>query len=66
MMMKPEKYIEMLIQIEAAENCFRDMRIRAAMYQAEADRAARMARAFEHKIVRMQRQLEEMEEEGIR
>ncbi|CZQ83675.1 Hypothetical protein Tpal_474 [Trichococcus palustris] len=63
--MKPEKYIEMLIQIEAAENCFRDMRISAARYQAEADRAARKARAFEHKIVRLQRQLEEMEEEGM-
>ena len=64
--MKPEKYIEMLIQIEAAENCFRDMRISAAKYQSEADRAARKVRAFEHKIVMLQRQLEEMEEEGIR
>ena len=62
--MKKEMY-ELADQMDAAEIQLRNLLIRAARYQAEADRAARMARAFEHKIVRMQKKLEELEGEAM-
>ena len=65
MMNEKEKYIGLLLQIELAENCHRDMMISAAKYQADADRAARKARAFEHKAVKLQRQLENLEGEAM-
>ena len=60
--MDKAKYFELLLQIELAENCHRDMMISAAKHQADADRAARKARAFEHKIKRLQGQLETAED----
>ena len=63
--MDKAKYFELLLQIELAENCHRDMLILAAKHQAEADRAARQARAFEHRAVRLQRQLENLEGEAM-
>ncbi len=65
MMNEKEKYIELLLMIELTEKCHRDMLILAAKHQAEADRAARKARAFEIRAARLQRQLEEMEGEAI-
>lgn len=62
MMNEKEKYVALLLQLELAENCHRDMLILAAKHQADADRAARKARAFEHKIKRLQRQLETAED----
>ena len=59
------KYFELLLQIELAENCHRDMMILAAKHQADADRAASKARAFEHKAVKLQRQLENLEGEAM-
>lgn len=64
-MMDKAKYFELLLQIELSENCHRDMQILAAKHQADADRAARKARAFEHKAVRLQRQLENLEGEAM-
>jgi hypothetical protein len=58
--METEKYVELLLLIELAENCHRDILIEQAKHQADADRAARRARASELKIKRFQRQLEEM------
>lgn len=60
--MEKEKYLELLLLIELTENSHRDMMISAAKRQADADRAARKARAFEHKIKRLQRQLETAED----
>ena len=65
MMNEKEKYIGLLLQIELAENCHRDMLILAAKHQADADRAARQARAFEHRAVRLQRQLVDLEGEAM-
>ena len=65
MMNEKERYIGLLLQIELAENCHRDMMISAAKYQADADRADRKARAFEHKAVKLQRQLENLEGEAM-
>nr|WP_319217266.1 hypothetical protein [uncultured Trichococcus sp.] len=64
-MNEKEKYVGLLLQLEFAENSHRDMLILAAKYQADADRAARQARAFELRAVRLQRQLEKLEGEGI-
>lgn len=61
--MEKEKYLELLLLIELTENSHRDMMISAAKHQADADRAARKARAFERRSVRLQRQLEMMEGE---
>ena len=63
--MEKGKYVELLLLIELAENCHRDMMISAAKYQADADRADRTARAFEHKAVKLQRQLENLEGEAM-
>ena len=63
MMNEKEKYIGLLLQIELAENCHRDMLILEAKHQADADRATRQARAFEHRAVRLRRELEELEGE---
>ena len=63
--MDKAKYFELLLQIKLAENCHRDMMISAAKYQADADRADRKARAFEHKAVKLQRQLEILEGEAM-
>lgn len=63
--MDKAKYFELLLQIELAENCHRDMMILATKHQADADRAARKSRAFEHKAVRLQRQLENLEGEAM-
>lgn len=64
-MNEKEKYIELLLLIELAENAHRDMLILAAKHQADADRAARKARAFEIRVARLQRQLEELEGEAM-
>lgn len=61
-MNEKEKYVGLLLQLELAENFHRDMLILAAKHQADADRAARQARAFEHRAVRLQRQLETAED----
>lgn len=64
--MDKAKYFELLLQIKLAENCHRDMMISAAKYQADADRADRKAiSAFEHKAVKLQRQLENLEGEAM-
>jgi len=65
MMNEKEKYIWLLLQIELAENCHRDMLILAAKHQADADRTVRQARAFGHRAVRLQRQLEDLEGEAM-
>ena len=62
MMNEKERYVGLLLQLEIAENSHRDMQILAAKHQADADRAARQARAFEHRAVRLQRQLETAED----
>ena len=61
-MMNEREYMEKLLQIELAEICLRTMLIEQAKHQADAARAARKARAFEHKIKRLQRQLEAAED----
>lgn len=64
-MNEKEKYVELLLMIELAEDSRRDMLILAAKHQTEADRAARKARAFEIRVARLQRQLEELEGEAM-
>ena len=63
--MNEREYMEKLLQIELAEICLRTMLIEQAKHQADADRAARKARAFEHKAVKLQRQLENLEGEAM-
>nr|WP_319218630.1 hypothetical protein [uncultured Trichococcus sp.] len=60
--MNEREYMEKLLQIELAEVCLRAMLIEQAKHQADADRAARKARAFEHRVKKLQRQLEDAED----
>lgn len=63
--MNEREYMEKLLQIELAEVCLRAMLIEQAKHQADADRASGKARALEHKAVKLQRQLENLEGEAM-
>lgn len=52
------KFARMSEEIKEAEIDLRDMLIKSAKHQAEADRAARKSRALKHKIERLYKKIE--------